>query len=177
MKRSVIILTPLLLAVTSLALISKNFDHVSVSSYSPRSSAVIGCAPDAEETFYADENGNFLTVLPGWCDHAYSITTESDSAQIYFNQGLTMYYGYLPREAIASFKQAAKFDSSCAMAYWGEALAMGPTYNGGYSYKMNKGVPAVIKLMEDNSARQPVFFCGSGNRANYSEKERIAGQR
>jgi hypothetical protein len=63
-----------------------------------------------------------------------------------------MYYGYHPREAIASFKQAAKFDTNCAMAYWGEALAMGPTYNGGYSYKMNKGVPAVMKLMEDNSA-------------------------
>ncbi|HYK45407.1 MAG TPA: hypothetical protein VEV83_09575 [Parafilimonas sp.] len=152
MKRPVIILTPLLLAVTSLALVSKNFDHRSVSSYSTRSSPVIGCAPDAGETFYADDNGNFITILPGWGDHAYSITTENDSAQVYFNQGLTMYYGYHPREAIASFKQAAKFDSTCAMAYWGEALAMGPTYNGGYSYKMNKGVPAAIELMDHNAA-------------------------
>jgi hypothetical protein len=65
MKRPVIILTPRLLAVTSLALISKNFDHVPVSSYVARSSAVIGCAPAAGETFYADDNGNFITILPG----------------------------------------------------------------------------------------------------------------
>jgi hypothetical protein len=42
-----------------------------------------------------------------------------------------MYYSYHFVEAIASFKEAAKFDSTCAVLYWGQALAMGPDYNFG----------------------------------------------
>ena len=94
-----------------------------------------------------NRDGKFITLLPGWGNHSYTITTNSDSAQIYFNQGLTMYYSYHSREAIASFKEAARFDSSCAMAYWGEALAKGPPYNYGHLYKMNKDVFNALDLM------------------------------
>src|SRR5215471_12519816 len=114
---------------------------------------VIGCAPDAGDNISAGADGKFINVLPGWGDHAYSISTASDSTQIYFNQGLSMYYSYHQREAVASFKEAARFDSTCAMAYWGQALAMGPPYNGGYSYKMNEDVPDVIQMMNQSAAR------------------------
>lgn len=107
----------------------------------------LGCAPAGSENMYRAENGKFITIMPGWGNHAYAISTTSDSAQIYFNQGLSMYYSYHAREAVASFREAARFDSSCAMIYWGQALAMGPTYNFGYLYKMGKNVPAVIQMM------------------------------
>ena len=110
------------------------------------------CSSDANENIYAGEDGKFITILPGWGDHSYRITTHSDSCQIYFNQGLTMYYGYHVNEAIASFKEAARFDSSCAMAYWGQALAMGPTYNYGYGYTLNEDVFTVLDLMNFNAA-------------------------
>jgi hypothetical protein len=113
-------------------------------------SAVIGCAPGTDERIDADESGKFISILPGWGNYTYPITTKSDSAQIYFNQGLSMYYSYHMKEAIASFKEAAKFDSTCAMLYWGQALAMGPTYNFGYTYKMGSSVPAVIERMNQN---------------------------
>ena len=135
-----------------MALVTKNLYRAPVNlAHADRASEIIGCAPDAAETFSPDENGNFITVLPGWGDHSYKVSTANDSAQIYFNQGLTMYYSYHPKEATASFKEAAKFDSTCAMAHWGQALAMGPTYNGGYSYKMDKNVPGVIELMNHNA--------------------------
>jgi tetratricopeptide (TPR) repeat protein len=54
------------------------------------------------------------------------------------------------KEAVASFKEAARFDSTCAMTYWGQALAMGPTYNFGFTYKMSSGVAAVMVLMNQN---------------------------
>ena len=94
----------------------------------------------------ADDNGKFIPVLPGWGHYGYAVTTSNDSTQIYFNQGLNFYYGYHFREALASFKEAARFDKSCAMAYWGQALAMGPYYNN-YYYKMGKGIPAVLLSM------------------------------
>jgi tetratricopeptide (TPR) repeat protein len=108
---------------------------------------VIGCAPDGNEQFKTDINGKFIPLLPGWGNHSYAITTTNDSAQIYFNQGLSMYYSYHWREAVASFKEAVKFDSSCAILYWAQALALGPTYNYGYNYKMNKDIPAILQRM------------------------------
>jgi tetratricopeptide (TPR) repeat protein len=119
-----------------------------------KASNVIACAPDAVENIYAGNDGKFIGVMPGWGNHFYKISTNNDSAQFYFDQGLTMYYSYHAREAVASFKEASKFDSTCAMTYWGQALAMGPAYNGGYSYKMRKDVPAVIQRM--NSATSKV---------------------
>lgn len=106
-----------------------------------------GCSPIAGNTILPGENGKFIGLLPGWGNHFYKITTSSDSAQIYFNQGLTMYYSYHSREAVASFKEAARFDSTCTMAYWGEALAKGPPYNYGHLYKMDKNIFDIISSM------------------------------
>jgi len=117
-----------------------------------QSKDIIGCAPDAGDNIYAGADGKFINVLPGWGNHVYAISTVNDSAQVYFNQGLSMYYSYHQREAVASFKEAARFDSTCAMAYWGQALAMGPAYNGGYLYKFNKNIPAVIAAMNRDIA-------------------------
>src|SRR5882672_9419442 len=84
------------------------------------------CSPYPDGNTAAADDGKFITVLPGWGDYSYSISTKNDSAQFYFNQGLNMYYSYHWSEANASFREAARFDPGCAIAYWGQALAMGP---------------------------------------------------
>lgn len=107
---------------------------------------IISCGFPANDISAAGD-GKFIPILPGWGTHSYKISTDSDSAQIYFNQGLNFYYSYHFREALASFKESARFDKNCAMAYWGQALAMGPYYNN-YYYKMGKDIPAVLRLMD-----------------------------
>jgi tetratricopeptide (TPR) repeat protein len=57
------------------------------------------------------------------------ITTESDVAQKYFDQGLRLIYAFNHDEAIKSFKEGLKRDSTCAMCYWGIAYALGPNIN------------------------------------------------
>ena len=57
------------------------------------------------------------------------VSTASEVAQRYVDQGLTLYYGFNHEEAIASFRQAGEIDPSCAMAFWGMALAAGPNIN------------------------------------------------
>ena len=57
------------------------------------------------------------------------ITTSSPEAQLWFDRGLLWTYGFNHEEAVLCFKQAAKADPKCAMAYWGIAYAMGPNYN------------------------------------------------
>jgi tetratricopeptide (TPR) repeat protein len=46
-----------------------------------------------------------------------------------------MYYAFHTLEARASFAKAIRFDSSCAMAYYGKALALGPTINFGNGFR------------------------------------------
>jgi tetratricopeptide (TPR) repeat protein len=100
-----------------------------------------------------NEQGKYVVALPGRGDHAYKITTASDSAQFYFNQGLTMYYSYHVKESVASFKEASRFDPGCAMAFWGQALAMGPYYNAAHTYEVPAGITAVLQLMKQHMAK------------------------
>jgi tetratricopeptide (TPR) repeat protein len=58
------------------------------------------------------------------------ITTSSSLAQAYFDQGMQMVYAFTYPIAIRSFQEAQRQDPSCAMCYWGEALARGPFLNG-----------------------------------------------
>ena len=59
----------------------------------------------------------------------FRITTSSPEAQRFFNQGLNQWFGFNFPEAEAAFREAARLDPQCAMAYWGTALSMGMTYN------------------------------------------------
>ncbi|MFO0699658.1 MAG: hypothetical protein U0236_10530 [Nitrospira sp.] len=59
----------------------------------------------------------------------HPITTRSQEAQRYFDQGLRFVYGFNHEEAIRAFEEAARRDATAAMAYWGIALALGPNIN------------------------------------------------
>ena len=62
-------------------------------------------------------------------NHRHPISTKSPQAQQYFNQGLILAYGFNHGEAMRSFKEAIRLDPSCAMCYWGVAIALGPNIN------------------------------------------------
>ena len=59
----------------------------------------------------------------------FPISTTNASAQRYFNQGMGFAYGFNHAAAIASFREGQRLDPSCAMCFWGEALAHGPNIN------------------------------------------------
>jgi tetratricopeptide (TPR) repeat protein len=61
--------------------------------------------------------------------HHHAIAMKNKSAQDYFDQGLTLVYGFNHGEAARSFEHAAKLDPSSPMPLWGIALAIGPNYN------------------------------------------------
>jgi tetratricopeptide (TPR) repeat protein len=61
--------------------------------------------------------------------HHKRISTRAPATQKYFDQGLRLVYGFNHAEAIRSFTRAAELDSTCAMCYWGIALAYGPHVN------------------------------------------------
>jgi len=55
----------------------------------------------------------------------HPITTTSEQAQRYFDQGLRLVYAFNHEEAIRSFEAATHLDSQADMPYWGMALALG----------------------------------------------------
>ncbi|MDF0675534.1 MAG: hypothetical protein P0120_14520 [Nitrospira sp.] len=61
--------------------------------------------------------------------HHKRISTRVTAAQQYFDQGLRLVYGFNHAEAIRSFTRAGELDPTCAMCYWGIALAYGPHVN------------------------------------------------
>src|SRR5690554_614306 len=68
-------------------------------------------------------------LFEGLGDYSRSITTSSEGAQRYFNQGMVLAFGFNHAESIRSFRAAQKLDPQCAMCFWGEALATGPNIN------------------------------------------------
>jgi tetratricopeptide (TPR) repeat protein len=57
------------------------------------------------------------------------ITTSVAMAQRFFDQGLTLTYGFNHAEALRSFREATRLDPECAMCYWAIAFALGPNIN------------------------------------------------
>ena len=58
-----------------------------------------------------------------------AITTDSEDAQRWFDQGLQLVFGFNHEEAVRSFKEAAARDPEAAMPWWGIALSLGMNIN------------------------------------------------
>lgn len=102
---------------------SPSFDVISF-----KNKNIVRCSPDWNQiNAWIEENE--IPPIPGAGNYKWKITTTSDSAQFYFNQGINMYYAFHIIEAMASFKKAARFDPSSAMLQWAQALAYGPNIN------------------------------------------------
>lgn len=59
----------------------------------------------------------------------HEITTASERAQKFFDQGLRLVYAFNHEEAIAAFTEASRLDPDAPMPYWGMALSLGPNIN------------------------------------------------
>ncbi|MEM7482364.1 MAG: hypothetical protein AAF481_14400 [Acidobacteriota bacterium] len=68
-------------------------------------------------------------LFEGMGEHHHPIATDHPGAQRYFNQGLVLAFAFNHAESIRAFRAAQRLDDTCAMCFWGEALATGPNIN------------------------------------------------
>ncbi|MEJ7767646.1 MAG: hypothetical protein WKF89_07525 [Chitinophagaceae bacterium] len=106
-------------------------------------SPAIQCTP-----LYNPSEDEIIPRLTGWGNYSWKITTSSDSAQFYFDQGINMYYAFHIIESRASFDKAIRFDSSCAMGWWGKALAFGPNINDFGYQRPSESYSSAVKATE-----------------------------
>jgi tetratricopeptide (TPR) repeat protein len=82
-----------------------------------------------EDVTSAAVTGQIAPRLQNLGDHKFAVTTRSPRAQLFISQGMMLAYGFNHAEASRSFREAARLDPNCAMAYWGMALVLGPNIN------------------------------------------------
>ena len=77
----------------------------------------------------ATTTGAIAPRLQNLGTHAFPVSTRNRQAQLFMNQGLNLAYAFNHAEARRAFREAARLDSNLAMAYWGQALVLGPNIN------------------------------------------------
>jgi tetratricopeptide (TPR) repeat protein len=75
----------------------------------------------------ADKPG--APLFKGLGTHHHKIATKNARAQLLFDQGVRLSFGFNHAEAIRSFREAARLDAHCAMCWWGVAFALGSNIN------------------------------------------------
>lgn len=83
----------------------------------------------------------------------HPISTTSESAQQYFDQGLRLVYAFNHEEAIRSFEEASKQDPQAAMPYWGVALALGPNINAGMGKDQERRAVEAVRQARSRMAQ------------------------
>jgi tetratricopeptide (TPR) repeat protein len=83
-------------------------------------------SPEADK---AAPTGELAPRLQNLGSHTFPVTTKSKQTQAFVNQGVNLAYGFNHAEAGRAFREAARLDPNCAMAYWGQALVLGPNIN------------------------------------------------
>src|SRR3954452_6567526 len=62
-------------------------------------------------------------LMPGQGKVHFPVTTDKPEAQAFIDQGVAQLHTFYYFESERSFRQAAKIDPACAMAYWGMAMS------------------------------------------------------
>lgn len=90
-------------------------------------SPAAACAPDDPASPDAAEGPPVLMEGLGYAGIVPD--TQSGEARRWFEQGVRLIWAYDEVEAIRAFERAQSLDPSCALCFWGEAWARGPTLN------------------------------------------------
>ena len=105
-------------------------------------------------------------LMPGMGSVHFQITTKSALAQKFFDQGIGQLHGFFYFEAERSFRQVAALDASCAMAYWGMAMA-----NSGNAKRAKEFIQSAEKLKGTASPREQQWITALANYHREEKKE------
>jgi tetratricopeptide (TPR) repeat protein len=117
--------------------------------YEPAISSIpVFCAPALDWSLMSDDHGPLIQEFK--LVHL-AIATKVDSAQLYFDQGLSQLYAFNHGEAGRSFKTAIRLDPTAAMPYWGLAMVLGPNYNAALNPGALKDINEAIQNAKSRS--------------------------
>jgi tetratricopeptide (TPR) repeat protein len=135
-------------------------------------------SPEADK---AAPTGELAPRLQNLGAHTFPVTTKSKQAQAFVNQGVNLAYGFNHAEAGRAFREAARLDPNCAMAYWGQALVLGPNINVPMSpddeSKAYEAAQKAVSLKAKASPRERAYIDAVAQRYSGNADERAARDR
>ncbi len=113
--------------------------------------------------------------------HVFPVSTKNKQAQLFMNQGLGLSYAFNHAEAGRAYREAARLDPDLAMAYWGEALALGPNINApmdpGNEPKALEVIQKAVSLKAKASPREQALIDALTQRYSGRAEDRTARDR
>jgi tetratricopeptide (TPR) repeat protein len=73
--------------------------------------------------------GSVAPRLQNLGSHTFPVSTKNRQAQLFINQGVNLAYAFNHAESHRAFREAARLAPDLAIAYWGQALVLGPNIN------------------------------------------------
>ncbi len=135
-------------------------------------------SPDADKP---GPGGELAPRLQNLGKHAFPVTTKSAKAQAFVNQGVNLAYGFNHAEAGRAFREAARLDPGCAMAYWGQALVLGPNINAVMAPedepKAHEAAQKALAMKGKVSARERAYIEAVAKRYSGKAEDRAAGDK
>jgi len=126
-------------------------------------------------------DGQMAPRLQNLGTHAFPVSTRNKRAQLFINQGINLAYGFNHAEAGRAFREAARLDSVLAMAYWGQALVLGPNINAPMDPTVEpdalKLVQKAKSLMGSASQREQALIIALEKRYSGNAAERTANDK
>lgn len=134
-----------------------------------------------------------LGIVTGLGDGGYAAEQVGEPARPYFEEGVRLTHDFDAGDAIRAFKAAQALQPDCAMCFWGEAWARGPTINYPIDAKaVGEGRAAALKAKARSTGlsdkakalidaeiarypeRAPMFGPPSDNKAYAAAVDRLA---
>jgi hypothetical protein len=113
--------------------------------------------------------------------HAFPVSTKNAQAQLFMNQGLNLSYAFNHWEAGRAYSEAARLDPNLAMAYWGQALALGPNINApmdpAAEPRALEAIQKAVALKSNASPREQALIDALINRYDGRAEDRKARDR
>ena len=129
----------------------------------------------------AAPTGELAPRLQNLGRHTFPVSTRSRQTQLFLSQGVNLTYGFNHAEAARAFREAARLDPRLAMAYWGQALVLGPNINAPMAAddepKALALVQKAVALKGGASARERAYIDALARRYTGKADERAAADR
>jgi tetratricopeptide (TPR) repeat protein len=109
--------------------------------------------------------------------HTFPVSTRNKQAQLFINQGLNLAYAFNHAEARRAFREAARLEPDLAMAYWGQALVLGPNINAAmepneepHAYEM---IQKALSLKSKATPREQAYIDALAKRYSGKTEDRV----
>jgi len=113
--------------------------------------------------------------------HTFPVATTNRKAQAFVNQGLNLSYAFNHAEAARAFAEAARLQPDLAMAYWGQALVLGPNINAPMAPEVEPQALAFVRkaisLKAKTTARERAYIDALSKRYTGKAEDRAAADR